>query len=183
MLAHQGGWNSARMLFFMRIVNHTRSFSAYSSSTALAHDGQSFHLKPYETLLQTGRVAVAVSGGCDSMAAVSLLKSWAQQFQRNVGGSLEVVGLVVDHQLREKSGEEAAQVQAWLTDMGVSSHILPLAWPVMGRRSLAAARDMRYNVLAEWCREQGHNAIFTGHHSTDVAETFLQVANPLEENL
>ena len=54
------------------------------------------------------RLAVAVSGGRDSLALALLAAGWC----RSAGG--EVVGLTVDHRLRAGSGAEARQVGRWL---------------------------------------------------------------------
>ena len=51
-------------------------------------------------------VAVAVSGGIDSMALLFLLHRWIQLQQLGV----VVHGITIDHQLRSSSGDEALKV-------------------------------------------------------------------------
>ena len=60
-------------------------------------------LGPFET---SPRLAVACSGGADSIALLGLIGDWA--LQRNG----KVVAMIVDHRLRPESTREAAQVVA-----------------------------------------------------------------------
>ena len=112
-------------------------------------------------------VAVAVSGGADSMALAVLLKSWAAE----QGG--EAVALVVDHGLRGNSAAEARQVGRWLGELGLRHQILSWQGPKPRGNRQAAARAARYRLLAEWCREHGILHLATAHHLDDQAETFL----------
>ena len=50
-------------------------------------------------------IAVAVSGGSDSIALVFLLKNW---IRRNKG---KLIALIIDHQMRENSFKEASFVK------------------------------------------------------------------------
>jgi len=112
-------------------------------------------------------IAVAVSGGPDSMALVLLADRWA----RDRGG--RIVGLTVDHGLRPESGEEARIVAGWLGARGIPHAIL--RWqgekPTSGVQ--AAAREARYRLLAGWCRENGVLHLLTAHQREDQAETHL----------
>jgi tRNA(Ile)-lysidine synthase len=112
-------------------------------------------------------LAVAVSGGPDSLALAILADRWA----RERGGM--VWGLTVDHRLRPESGAEAAAVGRWLAARGIPHGIL--AWegdkPAAGIQ--AAARDARYRLLSAWCAGQGCLHLLTAHHREDQAETYL----------
>ena len=112
-------------------------------------------------------VAVAVSGGPDSMALTLLADRWA----RGRGG--RIVGLTVDHGLRPESAEEARTVAGWLAARGIAQ--ATLCWqgakPMSGIQ--AAAREARYRLLAGWCREQGVLHLVTAHQREDQAETHL----------
>ncbi|HLY54193.1 MAG TPA: tRNA lysidine(34) synthetase TilS [Stellaceae bacterium] len=113
------------------------------------------------------RIAVAVSGGADSMALVLLADSWA----RAQGGS--TVALTVDHCLRAESGAEARQVGGWLQARGIEHHTLTWAGSHPERDLQAAARKARYELLETWCREQHVLHLMTAHHRDDQAETLL----------
>lgn len=124
-------------------------------------------LGPYEN---APHVAVALSGGGDSMALAMLLKDWADAR----GGRL--TALTVDHGLRDGSAEEAAQVAAWMEKHGIDHRIL--AWkgakPETGVQ--AAARQARYDLLLRWCRDHGVLHLATAHNREDQAETHVMRA-------
>lgn len=112
-------------------------------------------------------LAVAVSGGPDSMALLLLLDEWA----RKRDGS--VLGLTVDHGLRPESAAEAACVGDWLRARGIAHEIIP--WHGDKPRSAIqeTARAARYALLAERCRARGILHLAVAHHADDQAETVL----------
>lgn len=117
-------------------------------------------------------LAVAVSGGADSMALVRLASAWADRR----GG--RAVGLTVDHGLRPESAAEARQVGRWLAAAGIDHHVLRWRRARDGRAApriglQAAARDARYRLLGEWCRRRGVFHLLLAHHLDDQAETVL----------
>src|SRR5271170_3286337 len=63
-------------------------------------------------------LAVAVSGGADSLALALLADRWA----RGRGG--RVTALTVDHRLRPESRAEAARVAGWLAGRGIAHRVL-----------------------------------------------------------
>jgi len=63
-------------------------------------------------------IAVAVSGGPDSMALVFLLKNW---IRKNKG---KLIALIIDHQMRENSFKEASFVKKYLGNNNIQSLIL-----------------------------------------------------------
>lgn len=116
-----------------------------------------------------GRLAVAVSGGPDSMALALLAAEWARSTGR------EVLALTVDHGLREESAQEAMQVAKWMDAREIPCRILRWehndAKPVANVQ--AAARDARYHLLGQACAEEGIHHLLLGHHADDQAETVL----------
>jgi tRNA(Ile)-lysidine synthase len=121
-------------------------------------------LGPFET---RPHLAVAVSGGPDSMALALLANSWVEKR----GGRL--TALTVDHRLRSESVDEAEQVHRWMDALGVEHHVL--VWtggkPATGIQE--AAREARYALLGDWCRTAGVLHLLLGHHLQDQAETVL----------
>jgi tRNA(Ile)-lysidine synthase len=115
------------------------------------------------------RVAVAVSGGSDSMALALLAADWA--IRR--GGA--IAAITVDHGLRAAAAAEARQVGRWLRARGVAHRIL--CWrPPAGALSggvQAAARAARYALLTDWCRRHGVLHLALAHQQEDQAETLL----------
>lgn len=121
-------------------------------------------LRPFEV---RPSIAVACSGGADSMALALLLQDWT----RAVGGSL--TALTVDHRLRPESGAEAAQVGAWLRARGIAHVTLARPDAPPAGNLQAAARRMRYRLMSDWCRDAGVLHLALAHHREDQAETLL----------
>jgi tRNA(Ile)-lysidine synthase len=114
-------------------------------------------------------VAVAVSGGSDSMALLHLAKAWGDL------DGVQVSAVTVDHGLRTESAEEALQVARWAAQIGVPlgvPHVI-LRWigekPQTGIQ--AAARAARYDLMSEWASKSGIDCLLTGHTLNDQAET------------
>ncbi|MGC8476778.1 MAG: ATP-binding protein, partial [Acetobacteraceae bacterium] len=66
------------------------------------------------------RIAVAVSGGADSLALALLARGWA----RARGG--DVLALIADHGLREESAAEAERTRRVLAGQGIAARVLRL---------------------------------------------------------
>ncbi len=111
-------------------------------------------------------VAVAVSGGPDSMALCKLLGDWS------AGKGIEVHALTVDHNLRAESGDEAAQVGAWLSNWPVRHGVLKWESP-SGTAIQEEARKARYRLMGEYCQQHDIQYLFLGQHGDDQAETVL----------
>lgn len=118
---------------------------------------------PFET---APHLAVACSGGGDSMALATLADRWA----RAQGGA--VTALIVDHRLRPESASEAAGVGRALAALGVAHQILVCGAPLPGNLE-DAARRARYQLLESWCADNGVLHLLTAHHRDDQAETLL----------
>ncbi|MGL5783918.1 MAG: tRNA lysidine(34) synthetase TilS [Alphaproteobacteria bacterium] len=118
-------------------------------------------------LVDEQRLAVAVSGGRDSLALLVLLKNWAK------GRAKSLVALIVDHRLRPQSSKEALQVLKWVEQLGIQGKIL--TWegdrPLSGIQ--AKAREKRYELLTTYCWKHGIQSLFLAHHQDDQLETFL----------
>ena len=113
------------------------------------------------------RVAVATSGGVDSIALCLLTHRWAEAR----GG--ECHALVVDHGLRPESAEECRRVAGWLTRGGIETRVLTWTGHKPARGIQEAARAARYGLLLSWCRDHGPRDLLLAHHRDDQAETFL----------
>ncbi|TDP46987.1 tRNA lysidine(34) synthetase TilS [Zavarzinia compransoris] len=113
-------------------------------------------------------LALAVSGGADSLALLLIAEDWARAAP---GRRLHV--LTVDHGFRPEAAAEAAGVAALAHARGHAAAVLsPVA--ALPRRGLeAAARAARYDLMAGWCRARGIACLATGHTADDQAETLL----------
>jgi len=111
-------------------------------------------------------VAIAVSGGSDSVALLRLAHVWW-----GLAGKT-IIALTVDHSLRPESADEARQVAAWCASLGVEHRTLK--WQHAGQGNLsAAARNGRYSLMANFCQTRGISRLYTGHTTDDQAETVL----------
>lgn len=112
-------------------------------------------------------IAVAVSGGPDSLALTLLLDRWAAAR----GG--RVHALTLDHGLRAEAAAEAAWVAEQLAARGIAHRVL--TWRPDPARAVdhADARAARYAALADWCARHGVLHLATAHHRDDQAETAL----------
>ncbi len=112
-------------------------------------------------------LAVAVSGGPDSLALAIVADRWA----RLRGGA--ICALTVDHGLRPESGAEARRLGGWLTARAIRHEILDWSGAKPASGIQQAARAARYRLLARWCRAHGCLHLLTAHHRDDQAETHL----------
>lgn len=112
-------------------------------------------------------LAIAVSGGADSLALALLAKE-----ELSVYG-YKITALTVDHGLRPSSSAEAEYVSKVMKEHGIEHHIL--CWqgekPSVGVEE--AARAARYALLKEKCVALGICVLLTAHHLYDQAETFF----------
>lgn len=115
-----------------------------------------------------GPLAVAVSGGGDSMALLHLAADWARARNRSV------TAFTVDHGLRAEASLEAARVAGWCAAIGAPHETLRWAGAKPGARLQEAARGARYALLADACVQRNISAILAAHTEDDQAETVLQ---------
>jgi len=120
--------------------------------------------EPFETAPD---VAIAVSGGCDSMVLALLARDWASA----LGG--RAIALTVDHGLRTDSAAEARLVGKRLRAAGIEQHILRWKGPHPVSGVQEAARQARYALLTEWCRQHAVLHLLLAHQQDDQAETIL----------
>lgn len=116
---------------------------------------------------RAARLAVAVSGGADSMALALLADDWA----RVRGG--RVLALVVDHGLRPASAAEAELTVARLRAVGLEALLLTVCGLTKGPGVAMRAREARYRILTEACAARRILHLLLGHHAADQAETTM----------
>lgn len=114
-------------------------------------------------------VALAVSGGGDSMALMWLAAEWAKQTRQPPRLSV----LTVDHGLRAGSADEAAWVVDQARALDLAAEVLHWHGDKPATGIQARARQARYDLLTSWCVDHGASALVTAHSLDDQAETFL----------
>lgn len=110
-------------------------------------------------------VAVAVSGGGDSVALALLLKRWA-------GDGCRVLALTVDHGLREGSRAEAEKTGAVLQSQGIEHRILTWEGEKPATHIQERARQKRYELLINACKAEDIPLLAVAHNAEDQSETF-----------
>ena len=124
--------------------------------------------KEFEKSVNTkNKLAVAVSGGPDSLALAFLTKCFSSVHK------LDVKYFLVDHKLRKESSLEAKKAKNILKKIGVNCKIL--TWH--GKKPLtniqSVARNKRYLLLVDECKKNNINNILLGHHLDDLFENFF----------
>lgn len=110
-------------------------------------------------------IALALSGGGDSMALLDLACAWAGTRGRRV------LALTVDHGLSPDSAEWSRLAETAARTAGADWRGLTWTGPKPSNGLPAAAREARHRLLAEAAREAGARVILTGHTADDVAES------------
>jgi len=113
--------------------------------------------------LPNERIAIAFSGGGDSTALVHLCRNLTPP----------PLILTVDHGLREGSADEALLARKFAENLGLESRVFK--WrhndPKTGLQE--KARQARYGLMGQACRENNIQYLLTGHTRDDQAETLL----------
>jgi tRNA(Ile)-lysidine synthase TilS/MesJ len=113
-------------------------------------------------------LAVAVSGGVDSMSLVLLTHEWLQANGKNCA-----LALNVDHKLRPESTTESEGISAELKGRGIATEIITLSWDAKPTKAQlqVMAREKRHQVMAEACVQRGIRRLLYAHTLNDQVRT------------
>ena len=117
--------------------------------------------------LSLKKIAIAVSGGADSLALAWLSTKYCHK------NNIEITALTVNHHLRPEATAEAQMVAELMQKWGIKHNILDWFPPQISGSSEEKARLARYSLLENWCIANNTPYLLTAHHQTDQAETFL----------
>jgi tRNA(Ile)-lysidine synthase len=109
------------------------------------------------------QVALALSGGIDSMALAMILKEKKVNF----------VALTVDHGMRKESAAEAKTITAQMKKLGIEHVILKVKTKPATSNKMEWARKERYALLLNYCTKQNIKKLYVAHHLDDQIETFF----------
>ena len=116
-------------------------------------------------------IALAISGGPDSMAMLHLFALWRQNHPLNTGQNDLV--LSVDHGLRQAAANEVAFVTKIAKQLGFEAVPVKLEGLQDQTGVQEKARLARYEAMAAVMQERAVSTLLTAHTSDDQAETFL----------
>ena len=112
-------------------------------------------------------LAVAVSGGPDSLALAYLTKCYSLK------NKIKVRYYIVNHKLRKESSQEADSVKKVLKNIDIQCTILNWNGKKPSKNIQATARDKRYSLLSNECKKKKIKHLLLGHHLNDLFENFL----------
>ncbi len=111
--------------------------------------------------------AVAVSGGPDSMALLTLLDNW----KKTVKGNL--IALIVNHNLRSEFKKEITPILKYLKEKKFKTKVLIVNKKNVATKSMKEARENRYSLLTRFCKKNNILHLFLAHQKDDNLETFV----------
>jgi tRNA(Ile)-lysidine synthase len=118
-------------------------------------------------------LAVALSGGGDSLALLLMALAWARRADRRL------VALTVDHGLQADSHRWRLWCAERAARLGVAHRALTWAGEKPRAGVAAAARAARHRLIADAAREAGARVVLFGHTADDVLEAEAMRADGL----
>ncbi len=118
-------------------------------------------------------VALAVSGGPDSMALMLLVDRWRRARLQQKQSAPDLTIFTIDHGLRKDAADECQFVLDKAKELGYDAHVLQWKGEPPLSRIQEMAREIRYQLLAEACHLRSIKTLMTAHHLDDQAETVL----------
>jgi len=125
-----------------------------------------FKYKIYK-IVKNKNFALGVSGGSDSLCLAYFGKIYASEH----GNKIHV--LIVDHNLRKESYQEALNVKKILGKKKIQSKIIRWKGQIPKSNIQKKARDLRYGILSNYCIKNKIKYFMTAHHGDDQIETFF----------
>lgn len=113
------------------------------------------------------RMAIACSGGLDSMVLLRLAHAWCKE------EGIALLALHVHHGLSPHADAWMTHVERAASELGIACDHRRVTVPNDGSGVEAAARKLRYAALGEMCRAHDASLLLTAHHLDDQAETVL----------
>ena len=112
-------------------------------------------------------ILVAVSGGADSLALAYAT------FIESAPLAIRAVAVTIDHQLQEKSADQAAKVEKQLRAMGYQDVVVAKVKVSLESGLEAGARSARYEALQRIAIGKSAVKVLLGHTRDDQAESVL----------
>ena len=123
----------------------------------------------FSSLVNEDRIALAVSGGRDSMALMYLIYRW----KTHLALDTEIEVLTVNHNLRKAADKECQFVCKSAENYGFRHKVLSWQHELVETCIQEKARNARYKLMLDYMRDAKINTILTAHTSDDNIETFI----------
>ncbi len=129
---------------------------------------QALLIKALGSLAPQAPIAVALSGGADSVALALIAAELCADTKRSL------YLFHVHHGLMAAADAWVAHLQQFSHDLNIPLHVRHVQVDLAAGLGIeGAARDARYRALAQLCHEHGVTALLLAHHRQDQAETVL----------
>ncbi|HJD59495.1 MAG TPA: tRNA lysidine(34) synthetase TilS [Rickettsia endosymbiont of Omalisus fontisbellaquei] len=112
------------------------------------------------------KIAIAVSGGSDSVALLYLTNIWAEK------NNIELFVISVDHNLRQQSKQETHYIQNISNSLNRKHYSLSFDHQNNFSNLQERAREGRYDLMTNLCVELDILVLLTAHHEDDYIENF-----------
>ena len=116
--------------------------------------------------INTERIAIALSGGPDSLALAALAKNYGLEKKTRF------YYVLVDHRIRKNSSKEVLKVKKILNKFQIKLNILTNYLKIK-KNIQSTARTIRYKLLSKFCEKKNISIILTAHNLEDQFETFF----------
>ena len=127
---------------------------------------QDFEAKMRELRVNSD-IAVAVSGGPDSLALMHLSNRYA------LNNNINLTVLSIDHGIRAESSKEIVWLEKIAKKNKINFYSTKLKKRINSSNTLSKARTLRYEALSKYCNKKKIKFLLTAHHLDDEIENFL----------
>ena len=127
---------------------------------------QDFEAKMRELRVNSD-IAVAVSGGPDSLALMHLSNRYA------LNNNINLTVLSIDHGIRAESSKEIVWLEKIAKKNKINFYSTKLKKKINSSNTLSKARTFRYEALSKYCNKKKIKFLLTAHHLDDEIENFL----------
>ena len=127
---------------------------------------QDFEAKMRELRVNSD-IAVAVSGGPDSLALMYLSNRYA------LNNNINLTVLSIDHGIRAESSKEIVWLKKIAKKNKINFYSTKLKKKINSSNTLSKARTLRYEALSKYCDKKKIKFLLTAHHLDDEIENFL----------
>ena len=116
--------------------------------------------------LKKKKIAVAVSGGPDSLALTAFCKAYS--YEKNT----KFYYVLVNHNIRKNSLSESIKVKLLLKKHNINLDVLTVNNKITNNIQ-SKARFERYKLIKDYCKKKNIKTILTAHNLEDQVETFF----------